>query len=160
MVIEESFSSHTHELSDQENCSFFDCFRSTKMIQESIKPGPISPLQAVMSAAYNQANLLQPRPGMDLSFFPPSYLPHALSMPHCTSSLIFNKSATSPGNLGSAFERGFCGNPGHDLPQGKLSDTDDNEPDDPKVELDNVKLWQEFHKRGTEMVITKTGRYA
>lgn len=31
--------------------------------------------------------------------------------------------------------------------------------DDPKVKLDSQNLWSEFHKRGTEMVITKSGRY-
>ncbi|XP_037323499.2 T-box transcription factor TBX2b-like [Pungitius pungitius] len=30
--------------------------------------------------------------------------------------------------------------------------------DDPKVTLDSKKLWNEFHKMGTEMVITKSGR--
>lgn len=30
--------------------------------------------------------------------------------------------------------------------------------DDPKVTLDSQNLWDEFHKRGTEMVITKSGR--
>lgn len=31
--------------------------------------------------------------------------------------------------------------------------------DNPKVTLDSQNLWSEFHKRGTEMVITKSGRY-
>lgn len=31
--------------------------------------------------------------------------------------------------------------------------------DDPKVELDSKDLWDQFHKIGTEMVITKSGRY-
>lgn len=31
--------------------------------------------------------------------------------------------------------------------------------DDPKVTLDSKNLWNEFHKMGTEMVITKSGRY-
>lgn len=156
MVLEET-TNFPHQSSDPETSSFFDRFSANQMIQDSVKPGPMAPIQAVMSAAYNQANILQPRPGMDLSFLPP-YFPPALSMPHCASSLIFGKNPTSPAGLGSAFERGICGNPTRELPQGKLSDTDDNEPDDPKVELDNNKLWQEFHKRGTEMVITKTGR--
>jgi hypothetical protein len=30
--------------------------------------------------------------------------------------------------------------------------------DDPKVELDGKDLWEQFHKYGTEMVITKSGR--
>ena len=35
---------------------------------------------------------------------------------------------------------------------------DSAEPDDPKAELDNKDLWDQFHHIGTEMVITKTGR--
>lgn len=31
--------------------------------------------------------------------------------------------------------------------------------DNPEVTLDSQTLWSEFHKRGTEMVITKSGRY-
>lgn len=30
--------------------------------------------------------------------------------------------------------------------------------DDPKVTLESKNLWKEFHKMGTEMVITKSGR--
>ena len=30
--------------------------------------------------------------------------------------------------------------------------------DDPKVTLEHKELWEQFHKYGTEMVITKTGR--
>lgn len=30
--------------------------------------------------------------------------------------------------------------------------------DDPKVTLESKNLWNEFHKMGTEMVITKSGR--
>jgi len=35
---------------------------------------------------------------------------------------------------------------------------DDNVQDDPKVTLEHKELWTEFHKHGTEMVITKSGR--
>lgn len=38
------------------------------------------------------------------------------------------------------------------------SESDSVEPDDPKAELDNKELWDQFHHIGTEMVITKTGR--
>ena len=38
-------------------------------------------------------------------------------------------------------------------------DEDDDGPDDAKVELENMDLWDSFHQFGTEMVITKTGRY-
>ena len=33
-----------------------------------------------------------------------------------------------------------------------------SDPDDPKAELENNGLWEQFHNIGTEMVITKTGR--
>ena len=36
---------------------------------------------------------------------------------------------------------------------------EDNVQDDPKVNLEHKELWEQFHKYGTEMVITKTGRY-
>jgi hypothetical protein len=36
---------------------------------------------------------------------------------------------------------------------------ENQEPDDPVVELENKDLWTQFHQIGTEMVITKTGRY-
>ena len=35
---------------------------------------------------------------------------------------------------------------------------EDNVQDDPKVNLEHKELWEQFHKFGTEMVITKTGR--
>jgi len=127
------------------------------MIQESMKPGPVSPLQAVMSA-YSHNALLPSRHGAEFPFLHPSYIPTALSLPHCPSSLMFPKGPTSPAGIGPGFERAMCGAQVADLPRGKLADPDDNEPDDPHVELDNAKLWEEFHKRGTEMVITKTGR--
>ncbi|XP_056135541.1 T-box transcription factor TBX3 [Lampris incognitus] len=40
----------------------------------------------------------------------------------------------------------------------KLSETEDMTEDDPKVHLEGRDLWQQFHKFGTEMVITKSGR--
>ena len=35
---------------------------------------------------------------------------------------------------------------------------EENVKDDPKVNLEHKELWGEFHKHGTEMVITKSGR--
>ena len=35
---------------------------------------------------------------------------------------------------------------------------ENSEPDDPKADLENHGLWEQFHQIGTEMVITKTGR--
>ena len=39
------------------------------------------------------------------------------------------------------------------------SEVDNGEPDQPEAELDNKGLWDSFAAIGTEMVITKTGRY-
>ena len=35
---------------------------------------------------------------------------------------------------------------------------EENVKDDPKVNLEHKELWSEFHRHGTEMVITKSGR--
>jgi hypothetical protein len=44
-------------------------------------------------------------------------------------------------------------------PPPSATNEDDNVQDDPKVTLEHKELWEQFHKYGTEMVITKTGRY-
>jgi len=44
-------------------------------------------------------------------------------------------------------------------PPPSAANEDDNVQDDPKVTLEHKELWEQFHKYGTEMVITKTGRY-
>ena len=41
----------------------------------------------------------------------------------------------------------------------KEEPNDDEGPDAPIVELENFQLWSDFHQFGTEMVITKTGRF-
>ncbi|XP_074528798.1 T-box transcription factor TBX2b-like [Halichoeres trimaculatus] len=40
----------------------------------------------------------------------------------------------------------------------KSLQAEEGQEDDPKVTLESQSLWNEFHKRGTEMVITKSGR--
>ena len=40
-----------------------------------------------------------------------------------------------------------------------LQPEDDGVVDDPKVTLEGKDLWEKFHKLGTEMVITKSGRF-
>ena len=40
-----------------------------------------------------------------------------------------------------------------------LPPEDDGVVDDPKVTLESKELWEKFHKLGTEMVITKSGRW-
>jgi len=43
-------------------------------------------------------------------------------------------------------------------PVRSLPPDDDGVVDDPKVNLEGRDLWEKFHKLGTEMVITKSGR--
>lgn len=43
-------------------------------------------------------------------------------------------------------------------PLRQLQPEDDGVVDDPKVTLEGKELWEKFHKLGTEMVITKSGR--
>ncbi|XP_036976743.1 T-box transcription factor TBX2b-like [Acanthopagrus latus] len=51
------------------------------------------------------------------------------------------------------------GRPQHHPPRSSKSLQPEEGPaDEPKVTLDSQNLWSEFHKRGTEMVITKSGR--
>ena len=52
---------------------------------------------------------------------------------------------------------GLAGFPG--FPPRMPPPEDDNVQDDPKVTLEYKELWEKFHKYGTEMVITKSGRY-
>lgn len=40
----------------------------------------------------------------------------------------------------------------------KTMEPEEDVEDDPKVHLEAKELWDQFHKRGTEMVITKSGR--
>lgn len=44
------------------------------------------------------------------------------------------------------------------LPRSVVRPEDDGVVDDPKVTLEGKDLWEKFHKLGTEMVITKSGR--
>lgn len=48
--------------------------------------------------------------------------------------------------------------PGMVRPLRALQPEDDGVVDDPKVTLEGKDLWEKFHKLGTEMVITKSGR--
>ena len=52
----------------------------------------------------------------------------------------------------------FGGFPGL-RPPAAAAPEDDNVQDDPKVTLEHKELWEQFHSNGTEMVITKTGRF-
>lgn len=44
-------------------------------------------------------------------------------------------------------------------PMRTMQPEDDGVVDDPKVTLEGKELWEKFHKLGTEMVITKSGRW-
>ncbi|XP_025422751.1 optomotor-blind protein-like isoform X2 [Sipha flava] len=48
--------------------------------------------------------------------------------------------------------------PAASLPRSVVRPEDDGVVDDPKVTLEGKDLWEKFHKLGTEMVITKSGR--
>jgi hypothetical protein len=48
--------------------------------------------------------------------------------------------------------------PGMVRPLRALQPEEDGIVDDPKVTLEGKDLWEKFHKLGTEMVITKSGR--
>ena len=50
------------------------------------------------------------------------------------------------------------GHQGNMRPPRCLQPEDDGVVDDPKVTLESKELWAQFHKLGTEMVITKSGR--
>ena len=70
-------------------------------------------------------------------------------------------SFTTPYGGASGFPRGLAGGlpfPGFPAPPRLPPPEDDNVQDDPKVTLEHKELWEKFHKYGTEMVITKSGR--
>ncbi|XP_071790343.1 uncharacterized protein [Asterias amurensis] len=46
----------------------------------------------------------------------------------------------------------------HTMQQIHGIEAQENDTDDPQVTLESKELWDQFHKRGTEMVITKSGR--
>ncbi|XP_070699969.1 T-box transcription factor TBX2b-like [Pempheris klunzingeri] len=85
----------------------------------------------------------------------PSFFP-ALSFPDVASlSEPQSEQTASAGGLHAALGRQR--QPVHPR-SAKSLQPDEGLGDDPKVTLDSQNLWDEFHKRGTEMVITKSGR--
>ncbi|KAG7223332.1 hypothetical protein INR49_015688 [Caranx melampygus] len=103
------------------------------------RPGAL-PLSAFLSAA-------QP------SFFPPLSFPDLASLP---APLSERTAASSDTGLHAALRRQHPATP-HPSSL-KSIQQDEGQDDDPKVTLDSKNLWNEFHKMGTEMVITKSGR--
>ena len=90
-----------------------------------------------------------PRPEFGL---PPGFHPAGLNF-----GLGPTNSFSTPSGYPGLFPRlpGFPFVPGFARPP---PPEDENVQDDPKVTLESKELWEEFHKFGTEMVITKTGR--
>lgn len=92
-------------------------------------------------------------------FFPALALPHngaALSLPGALAKPIMDQ-------LVGAAEAGIpFSSLGHQaashLRSLKTLEPEEEVEDDPKVHLEGKDLWEQFHKRGTEMVITKSGR--
>lgn len=112
---------------------------------------------------------------------------YAPIMPHRLSDFSVNSLLTPPQFFPGMFGRNAClpgaGLPGFHLPKfgehpaaysphdllaahahrsalGPLHpmETQSDDSDDPQVTLESKELWEKFHKRGTEMVITKSGR--
>jgi len=111
----------------------------------------------------------------------PQYFPGA--HPHYPGSLLPKLSHLSghPGSAGASYEDilaaqqaaaaaavavatgggGNGGSTGHGVgprPLRAIQPEEDGVVDDPKVTLEGKDLWERFHKLGTEMVITKSGR--
>ena len=89
---------------------------------------------------------------------PPSSLPPGF--PHLGAALGPTNSFATPaggGVNGAIFPR-LPGFPFAGVPPRVPLPEDDSVKDDPKVTLDQKDLWDKFHKLGTEMVITKSGR--
>ncbi|XP_075424944.1 T-box transcription factor TBX3 isoform X2 [Ascaphus truei] len=95
--------------------------------------------------------------GHQSPFFPALALPPngALSLPGALTKPIMDQ-------LVSAAETGIPFSLGHQavphLRPLKTLEPEEEVDDDPKVHLEAKDLWDQFHKRGTEMVITKSGR--
>lgn len=96
----------------------------------------------------------------------PSFFPALALQPSGAASLtlpgVLNKPIVD--QLVSAAEAGLAVSamghqPSHLRPLKTLEPEEEVE-DDPKVILEAKDLWDQFHKRGTEMVITKSGRYS
>lgn len=90
----------------------------------------------------------------------PPFFP-TLALPHNGASLALTKPIMD--QLVGAAETGIpFSSLGHQaashLRPLKTLEPEEEVEDDPKVHLEAKDLWEQFHKRGTEMVITKSGR--
>ncbi len=126
------------------------------------QPYNLSPPAALLQPPNNSSSVPNGRPHFDTNgfnglmaaaagiSFPPLGPTNSFSTPAGFQGLF-------PPRLGFPF-------PGFPPPRGPLAapppplPEDDNVKDDPKVTLEHKELWEKFHKNGTEMVITKSGR--
>ncbi|KAI1905081.1 hypothetical protein AGOR_G00012260 [Albula goreensis] len=91
-------------------------------------------------------------------FFPALALPPngSLSFPSALGKPIMDQ-LMGAAETGLHFSLGHQAAAAHLRPLKSLEPEEEVE-DDPKVHLEAKELWEQFHKRGTEMVITKSGR--
>ncbi|XP_070839268.1 T-box transcription factor TBX2b-like [Chaetodon trifascialis] len=116
------------------------------------------PVDTAAAMAYHPFQAYRPGALPLTAFFAaaqPSFLP-ALTLPDVASlsEPLSEQSATDAGPH-AALERQ---NQPVRTRSTKILQPEEGSDDDPKVTLDSQNLWSEFHKRGTEMVITKSGR--
>ncbi|TNN86767.1 T-box transcription factor TBX2-B [Liparis tanakae] len=116
------------------------------------------PIAAAAAMAYHTFQTHQPG-ALPLSAF------LAAAQPSCFPALAFPDVASlsqplSEQAVPDAGLRAALGRPHPPVPSQSFTSlqTEEGLDDDPKVNLDSKKLWTEFHKMGTEMVITKSGR--
>ena len=111
---------------------------------------------AAAAMAYNPFMLHRPSDySMSSILSQPQYLPGMLSAHHGMHALpklqqtVARSPLTGEMLMPSALSR----------PMRTLEPPESEVQDDPKVELESMDLWEKFHGFGTEMVITKSGRY-
>lgn len=89
----------------------------------------------------------------------PGMLPKLPHVPHAHHALNAHPYTTAEDVvLAAAVAAHNHGHPGMVRPLRAIQPEDDGVVDDPKVTLEGKDLWEKFHKLGTEMVITKSGR--
>lgn len=114
-------------------------------------PPPSSAAAAASQSAYLSA----------LAAFGPMHglfgkLPGQLPSPFTTSSPGSASPLITAEEMLASHSAALAGGPGVMRP---FEPEDDGIEDDPKVSLESKDLWERFYKLGTEMVITKSGRY-
>ena len=126
----------------------------------------MSPCSATMAFTSPFLPNFAPRP--DFSFPPgmmapghaPGPAPLDPGFPHLGAALGPTNSFATPagGGINGAIFPRLPGFPFAGVPPRVPLPEDESVKDDPKVTLDQKELWDKFHKLGTEMVITKSGR--